>query len=196
MLREKDESPVIHTTEADSLTEVVKRFPFERHHRGAFRHFVGKDVQLQSAYKVEFRDNILNLLPNNTYELIMSAKLIHSDPPLNGYVVREIAMMAALETYEAGKILVLDETMEKLGLHSKKHYCDSIIDAIKLATQHRNIEYEFSEDSTEAMFFVNTGMGQVTYRLQFHAAIKEPIAIIGRLIKHINDRYNELLAKD
>ena len=196
MLREKDESPVIHTTEADNLTDLVKKHLFERHHRATFRHFVGKDAQLLSAYKVEFRDSMLNLLPNNTYELILSAKLVISDPPLNGYVVREIAMIEALKTYEAGKILVIDETMERLGLHSKTHYCNSIVDAIKLATQHRNIKYEFSADSTEVTFFVQTGIGEVTYRLHFYTAVKEPIAIIGRIIKQISDRYSETLAKD
>lgn len=196
MLREREESPVIHTTEADSLTEVAKAHPFERHHRGTFRHFVGKDTQLLSAYKVEFRDSILNLLPNNTYELILSAKLVHSDPPLPGYVVREIALMTALKTYEEGKILVTDDAMERLGLHNKTHYCDSIVEAIKLATQHRNIKYVFNDLSTEATFLINTGIGEVNYRLHFHAAIKEPIAIIGRLIKYVNDRYNEILSKD
>lgn len=105
-------------------------------------------------------------------------------------------MIEALKKYEAGKILVVDETMEKLGLHSKAHYCDSILDAIKLATLHRNVSYEFTDDCTEAIFTINTGFGMITYRLHFHTAIKEPIATIGRLIKHINDRYNDLVSKD
>lgn len=139
---------------------------------------------------------MLNLLPNGVYELILSAKLILSDPPLHGHVVREIAMIEALKAYETGKILVIDETMMRLGLHSKAHYCNSIVDAIKLGTQHRNIKYEFSADSTEVTFFVQTGIGEVTYRLHFHTAIKEPIATIGRIIKQISDRYKEILAKD
>jgi hypothetical protein len=104
--------------------------------------------------------------------------------------------MTALKSYEEGKILVTDEAMERLGLHNKTHYCNSIVEAIKLATQHRNITYGYGEDEIDATFIVNTGIGQVVYKLNFHAAIKEPIAIIGRLIKHINDRYNEILSRD
>lgn len=196
MLKEKDEACVVPNTVDESLEKLVAEHPFERHHRTTFRHFAGGDTQLQSTYTISHKASILYLLPNRRYELIISDKALTSELTLTGPVAQELALMEAVAQYRAGNILVSDAAMRDIGLHNKPHYCESIVKAIKLATQHRNIDYAINDSGTEAVFTANTGIGAVTYRMVFHAAIKEPIAVVGKIVKHISDEYNRILSKD